>query len=932
MSDGFHRRDRWPPTGNPERVELGLRRWGDAVARLDPGEDRTFAEALPSAPAGRAMLECVFGASPFLSACAVRDPGFLRALWERGPGRCVDDALAGVRALPTDAAKEDAAKALRSARRGVAVAAGLADIASVWDLEAVTGALTRLAEESCSAVFRMLLAKLAERGALAPPDPRDPERGSGFIALGLGKLGGCELNYSSDIDLILLYDPDAVPAAMRHEAPAHWMRLARSFLSILSEPTVDGIAFRVDLRLRPDPISMPLVVPTTTALRYYGQRGQTWERAALIKARPVAGDLDAGAAFLAALEPFVWKEGLDFATVQDLHAIKKRIDAQHRGGAIGEPGQNLKLGRGGIREIEFFAQAHQLVWGGAEPALRTIGTCETLRAMTRAGRIPASVTEPLTAAYGYLRRVEHRIQMVADKQTHSLPKDPAELETLARFLGYRGNPEFADELAGHLRQVERQYESFFELPLEMTEASALSSLVGLPRDEAVERLGRLGFRDAGAALDAIESWRSAEGAGEAGDLLEALTPAVVIAACGTADPDLAVRRFSGYFAGLADGRQTLSLVQANLHVLETVAEIMVSAPAVGDLLSARPALLAELLDPVTDGAAPAQEDLAADLDLRLNRARDGADALGIVREWVDTMRCRTAVRVLFHSLDPLDAAPQLRSIADAATAAVVARAEAAAAARHGGIEGAELAVLAGGRIEPGEAVGDRLSLALCYDAPAGSVSDGSEPLAAAEYFGGLWSAVLRDLNGPPGERPTFAQVEGTPPLDADGLRRRLYESAAPPRTVRASPGFALPPAAERDAAKEGLAAAVCARGSATPPCGPWSVEGRSGGLLDVEALLHHTPPAAMDPADGEALLAARSLWTRILTLQRCIGGGAADGRVPDRLQPLFYEAADAAGFEQVEARMDAVAAAVVAVSDRVLADAGGPTRRAGSPS
>ena len=206
------------------------------------------------------------------------------------------------------------------------------------------------------------------------------------------------------------------------------MRLAHSFIAILSEPTIDGIAFRVDLRLRPDPVSMPLVVSTKSALAYYDKRGQTWERAAMIKARPIAGDGAAAGKFLAGLESFVWCERLDFATVQALHEIKKRIDDQHRGGRIGEPGQDLKLGRGGIREIEFFAQAHQLVWGGSDPRFRTIATCESLRTLAKAGRIPAKVTETLIHAYEYLRRVEHRIQMVADKQTHSLPKDPDEFE------------------------------------------------------------------------------------------------------------------------------------------------------------------------------------------------------------------------------------------------------------------------------------------------------------------------------------------------------------------------------------------------------------------------------------------------------------------------------------------------------------------------
>jgi len=948
----------WPSTGNPDRVELGLRQWADAVGRLAPGPDRTFAEALPSTPSGKAMFACIFGASPFLGKCAVRDPAYLRQLWEQGPEECAKEILGSIRAMKPDADKDEIGRELRIARRRMAITIAFADITSSWDLRTVTWALTSLAEEACSAVMRVLITGLARRGALAPPNADDPERKSGLFALGLGKLGGCELNYSSDIDLILLFDPDAVPAAMRYEVPAHFMRLAHSFISVLSEPTMDGIAFRVDLRLRPDPVAMPLVISTKAALNYYEKRGQTWERAALIKARPIAGDREAAKVFLKDLASFVWRERLDFPTVQALHDIKKRIDAQHRGGKIGEPGQDLKLGRGGIREIEFFAQAHQLVWGGADSRFRTIATCLSLRELTTAGRIPAKVTETLILAYEYLRRAEHRIQMVADKQTHSLPTDLDELETLARFLGYPNRRAFGRDLEHHLRQVELQYEDFFELPLEMTEASASSALAGQTRDEAVERLGRLGFNDAEGAFAIVEKWRLGRcaAAREEGalDLLQALTPSIAIAACGTDDPDRALRQIDIFFDSLGDGYNTFALLQANLHVLETVAEILVSAPAVGSMLTARPSLLEQLLDPATDAAPPDLEGLEEDLASRLEGAADDADFLERVRDWADAERCRAAVRTLFRSLSPRDAARHLRNTAECVAEALLLQAETSLAERHGVIPGADVAMLVGPRLRDADAtLGVRIDFSLCYDLGKATVSDGSEPLPAQEYFERLESTVSGWLRGTVGQRPIYAHAVSGPTRDVDSLATSLDPTATAPKRVlcmgaladKISALFERPARTPRPegSLREELATIARERCDESDVAGPWAVECRPGGLLDVESTVqvlraragqeHPSVLGAQDTGevidalknagaleaeDAAELKDAWKLWTGLLTVQHVVGGRMRAGEVPERMRPLVQEAAGADSFDEVGSRLDSAAAAVSRISARVL--------------
>ena len=969
MTRGFEDPEVWPRPGNRERVDLGLRSWLDAARELRPGRDRDFAEAFPGTPAGKAMLACVFGASPFLSGLAVRDPGSVRALWERGPDKCVESTLAGLHSLAPDCGEREAARELREARRKVALAVGLADIAGLWDLAAVTAALTGLAEAGCSVGFRVLLTKLASRGAISPPCPEDPERDSGLIALGLGKLGGRELNFSSDIDLILLYDPDILPATRRYEVPGHLMRLARRFIALLAEPTADGRGFRVDLRLRPDPVSTPLVISTKSALQYYDRRGQTWERAAMIKARPVAGDMVAGNSYLSRLEPFIWRAHLDFATVQDLHDIKKRIDAQHRGGVIGEPGQNLKLGRGGIREIEFFAQTHQLIWGGTDPSLRAIPTCDALCALSDAGHIRREVTDALANSYRYLRRAEHRMQMIADKQTHSLPREPARFETLARFLGYADGKAFSSELVSCLRQVERQYESFFELPREMTEASASSALANRSRGETVERLGRMGFRDPGAAFEIIEKWRTGRGLAardpRALSLLQSLTPSLVIAMCGTENPDLAVQRFDGMIDRLGHGHRTFTLFQANLHVMETVAEILVAAPAIGAILTARPGLVEVLLDPETDGPPPDRQSLERSLVAKMRGADGYGTALDRLREWIDTANFRVGVQVLFHSLDPLDAAQPLTDIAECAVSMLLRRADEALAASHGRVPGASAAIVSSGRLARREVgFGTELDLALYYDAPKDSLTAGPDEITAEQYFSKLQRRLIAGLRGRPGTRRAYDCIAIDRAASLESLAGELSRVSrgraelCQPRPVAQVGGLARRIRAivlewfsathDEGRLRSDMAALRDGLALEPLPTGPWAVDSRPGGLIDIEVLAHYlrlrAAPSSSEvlgecttgevlvaleragslaPDDGSVLLDGWQLWTRILTLQNLLGGTAGDVAVPRRLREQFQSAAGTESFEDVESRIDSVANAVRAVRDRAL---GLPTR------
>ena len=489
----FHLPSTWPAPYDPAAAERLIERFSE----LGRAEAR-----LAGRHAVKALLAALGGNSPYLSDLAVREAGAFRALVAQGPQPVVDDALAALHAVPPQSRRDHVAAALRRAKRVIALATAVADLGGIWRLEQVTAALSDLAEAALTLATAHLLRVAHDTGELLLPDPENPGRGGGFTVLGMGKLGARELNYSSDVDLVLLYDPAAPIYTERTEGDAQGgfaARFARGLVSLMQTRDADGYVFRTDLRLRPDPAATPPAVAVTNAITYYESMGQNWERAAMIKARPVAGDLALGAAFLEAIRPFIWRRGLDFSAVADIHAMKQRINARQKplppqsGGrgrrsaagegaaalqvqsllrnagssvgmaapspsaltrldlsrreAAGEVlGHNVKLGEGGIREIEFLVQTLQLVWGGRDPELRAPATLDALRLLTRAGHIPRRAAAELAAAYRFLRMVEHRLQMVADRQVHALPERPADLERFATFMGFPSAAAFADAL------------------------------------------------------------------------------------------------------------------------------------------------------------------------------------------------------------------------------------------------------------------------------------------------------------------------------------------------------------------------------------------------------------------------------------------------------------------------------------------------------
>src|SRR6478672_8394609 len=428
-------------------AEQRLKDW---LAELEPQQAAEIGAWLDRPPA-RAILLGIAEFSPYLFDLARGDAARLIRLLACDPEAYLASLIENIsRDVLAAASEADVMQLLRRTKAEAALLIALCDIGGVWPVMRVTAALTDLAVTAVQSALRFLLRREVARGRLRAPDPDHPEHGSGLVVLAMGKMGAGELNYSSDIDLIVFYDPAATSLAEDIEAQPFFVRVTQSLSRLLQQRSGEGYVFRVDLRLRPDPASTQVAMSIDSALHYYEREGRTWERAAMIKARPCAGDARAGEALISELAPFVWRKHLDFAALADVHDMKRQMQTFRGQSEIAVEGHNVKVGRGGIREIEFFAQTQQLIAGGRHPELRVRPTLEALHVLASSNWITSEARDELTAAYLFLRRVEHRLQMLADEQTQTLPDEVEDVERFARFFGYPGREAFASDL---LRQL-----------------------------------------------------------------------------------------------------------------------------------------------------------------------------------------------------------------------------------------------------------------------------------------------------------------------------------------------------------------------------------------------------------------------------------------------------------------------------------------------
>ncbi len=771
-----------PHPTNPDRTAREAERWAALLAGLEQAHTREALQAFTASPAGQTLLNGLFGHSPHLTWCLLKEPQTLLGLLEHGPDMAFADIMDGLtNPLPADDTLAKPMRVIRQVKRRAALIIGLADILGLWSVAAVTDALTSVAEQTVGAALDTLMARAITRGELIVPPAERPAAASGFIILGMGKLGARELNYSSDIDLILLYDDDRLSSSKPDRLQQICVRIARDLVRMMEERTGDGYVFRTDLRLRPDPGSTPLAVSTAAAEVYYESIGQNWERAAMIKARPIAGDLAAGHAFLRAIRPFIWRRSLDFNAIRDVHAMKRQINEyslKDKGKGLGRVnGFNVKLGRGGIREIEFFVQTQQLIYGGREVALRTAATVEGLWALVRAGRLPERTAQELSEAYAFLRKVEHRVQMVDDAQTHLLPEDDAGVARIAAFLGYEGDAPFRAELLYHVDKVRTHYAALFEDVPSLSADTGNLVFVGEDNDpDTLNSLAKLGFTDPPRIAQLVRVWHKARyrctRSERARELLTELMPTILRTFGRTLDPDGCVVRFDRFLSALPAGVQLFSLFQRNPQILTLVADIMGTSPLISDYMANQPDTLEGVLTPGYFDSLPDRATLQARLDAHLAQAGDFQDVLTACQRFSKDHRFQAGLHALLQT--PLwDQCGAFRAnIAEVAMQALLPAIETDFARRHGRMPAGGMAVIGMGKLGAQELTAKSdLDLVLVYvPAAEGTRSDGEKPLSAYEYFIKLSQRFITALTAQSGDGQLY-EVD---------LRLRPAGKASPP--------------------------------------------------------------------------------------------------------------------------------------------------------
>ncbi len=911
--------------------------------------DRYPAEAKLAAGPARAALECLGGNSPYLGDLVLREPEVLRRFLNEGADSVVAEALARIAACPPQTAQPQLAALLRQAKRQIALATALADIAGQWTLEEVTAALSDLAETALRASVAHLLLAGHARGDLALPDPAEPEIGCGFVVLAMGKLGARELNYSSDIDLVLLHDPEA--GIYHGDQPTAWFsRLARNLVTLMETRDANGYVFRTDLRLRPDPAATPPSMSIHAALTYYESMGQNWERAAMLKARPVAGDLAMGRHFLDAIRPFVWRRHLDFAAVADIAGMKRRID-EHRktglatgGSALARiAGHNVKLGQGGIREIEFLVQTLQLVWGGRNPELRDNRTLPGLRLLVRAGHVKPQAARELTSAYRLLRRVEHRLQMVADRQTHVLPDRQAASADFALFLGERNPERFAEHLLRHLERVSRRFIEQFSA-LQGDPGSALDFGDVELRPATLEALSQMGFTEPARIADVVAGWLAGRARAlrsqRARDLLGTVLPPLLAAIAHQREPDPAFMRFARFIETLPAGVQILSLIERNPNLATRIADVLGAAPQLAEHLARTPSALEGLL------GLPDPGPVARRMRMLVGAANNLEEAIAAMRALVRERDFAISVATLEGRMNADEAGLLRADLADAAMASLLAPVLTDFSARNGSVPGGSMVVVALGKAGGRETMaGSDLDLMLIYDHPPKVIqSEGAREMAASQWFIRATQAYVAALTAPDAEGPTFAVDMRLRPSGNKGpvavslssfKRYHAHDAWTWERMALTRARVVAGPVGLRRKVEREIAAAIASsdatkvRGDARamrtrmlrdlPASGPWDVKARPGGQVEVEFIaqvlqLLHGPVSTtlrlavaglhqaghLGDMDAQLLIHADRVWRSLQSILRLTHGPKPPKDLAPSAVHAILEAMRNAGVEAVD--------------------------------
>jgi [glutamine synthetase] adenylyltransferase / [glutamine synthetase]-adenylyl-L-tyrosine phosphorylase len=935
--------------------------------------------ALKNNKPAAAFLSSVLDLSPYLRNVLLRLPAIVAPLFDQPLEMRLHELMQEIAAATeTEGVTQNTLMtALRQKKLEGHLLIAMGDLSGRFSSSDTTLFLSQLAQACVEAAVRFLLRDAHNAGKLKLPDPQHPDKNSGWIILAMGKFGAFELNYSSDIDLIVFIDEQSPAIPDPYECVETFSRLTRRLVRILQDRTADGYVFRTDLRLRPDPGSTPLAIPVGAALNYYEGRGQNWERAAMIKARPVAGDIEAGRQVLAELAPYVWRKYLDYAAIADVHSIKRQIHAHKGHGEIAVRGHNVKLGRGGIREIEFFVQTQQLIAGGRFPQLRGSSTVAMLGALQGLGWISAEARDTLAQKYGFLRDVEHRIQMIADEQTHLLPEDDENFSRVAFMMGYRDTESFTEDFRKALKTVETHYAALFEQAQDLAgEAGNLVFTGDVDDPDTLETLAKFGFERPSDICRVIRTWHfgryRATQSAESRERLTELTPVLLKAFGATSRADEALMRFDEMIKGLPAGIQLFSLLQSNPRLLDLLVLIMGAAPRLADIITRKPHIFDGMLDPAIFADVPTRAYLAERLASFLGPSRVYEDVLDRLRIFAAEHRFLIGIRLLTGAIDGARAGKAFSDLADLvignALHAVIDEFD----SKHGKISGGRIAILGMGKLGSRElTAGSDIDLILLYDHDENAEeSDGAKPLAPSQYYMRLTQRLIAALSAPTAEGVLYevdfrlrpSGNKGPVATHIDSFRKYQRTEAwtwehmalSRARPVAGDTSFfeeiekdvleilALP----RDMAKiaRDVAEMRSLIGKEKPPRDEWDLKLIAGGIIDLEFIaqfavltgnvdgpviaqstaevLGKLNPALADPSKADALVDAANLYTGVTQLIRlCLNGEVKREDFPPGLIEQLCRSCDAPDLKRLESQLRDTSKAVRKTFEAVLKDA-----------
>lgn len=793
------------------------------------------------------------------------------------------------------AGAENVRQKLRREKRALALVLGIGDLAGQLSLTEVITSLSDFADRALDEALADIYAERYPDAVL-----------EGFSIIGLGKHGSRELNYSSDIDPIFLYDPEKIPTRGREEPSDAARRIGQGLVDAINSRDADGYVFRVDMRLRPSPEVSPVALPVEAAISYYESSALAWEQAAFIRSRAAAGDQELGRYFLETIHPFIWRRSLDYGAIRNIGAVSEQIRDHFRAGQEFGPGFDLKKGRGGIREAEFYAQMHQLIFGGREPELRTPATRDALAALAQAGHIDAKKADQLGKAYELYRVIEHRLQMVNDQQTHSLPEDITGLDRVARLHGMDDGTALLALLQPHVEAVGAIYDDLID-PDE-------SQKMPMDARKLEKACAGLDVPDPAQFASTIQRWRSGKvvalRSAAALESFEAVLPELIQTIAASPNPEKALIRLDSLIDKLPTAINFFRMLEARPGLRDMLGRILSHAPTLADALSRRTEYFEGLIDATALDLPPDVESLSQEF-ARTEAGDDYQMLLDRVRARVGEKRFALGTQLIEGHHDPLEVAAGYARVAEAAiqvlTEATIAEFEAV----HGKVAGSELVILALGRLG-GEALthASDLDLIFLFTGDHSVDSDGDRPLGGTQYFNRLTTRIVTALSVPTAAGPLYEVDTRLRPSGAQGPMAVSFESFRKYQNdsawtwehmalTRARPVYGSEDA--RDVLQKDICAVLGkSRDPETlrkevrkmrldivkhkPPQGPLDTKLMEGGLVDWEFIVHFLQlktGEALYPQLGKAarelaatghldekLVAAHELMTRLLVALR----------------------------------------------------------------